>query len=260
MFTIGEWNVDLLDLGHVINRMSVYTDLEPGVDDNLVVNAYNVLLLRQGTTTVVVDTGVGVTAAALGLPVTDLTGALAALDVSPEAVDIVCLTHLDYDHIGGAFAGSWPDDLRPVFVDAEVMVSAEEIEWSRAGASGIGFEGGPVAVAALDPSLSAIAPGAEIVPGVHMRPAPGHTPGHMVVEIDGDPPLLFLADVLHAGFLAEQPRPVRFDRDPQRGVETRFKLLEECADRQLQVLSTHISAESPGRIVRSDSGYRWESG
>jgi glyoxylase-like metal-dependent hydrolase (beta-lactamase superfamily II) len=259
VFKVGEWKVELLELGHAMGRVSHHIDLPSDVEDGPVHIVFNALLLRRSAQTVVVDTGLGVTAPVLGMPHTDMTGALAAHGVSPENVDIVCLTHLDCDHVGGAFEGTWPEELRRVFLNAEVMASAVEIDWSRKGGSGAGFEGGPVAVTALGAALVPVASGDEIAPGIHMRSAPGHTPGHMLVEIDGDPPLLYLADVLHAPFLVERPSLVIPDRDPPTGLRTRLALIEESANRDVGVLATHIPAREPARIVRAEDGYRWET-
>jgi glyoxylase-like metal-dependent hydrolase (beta-lactamase superfamily II) len=259
VLTVGDWNVDVLSLGTITPPRSTLVDTDPA-DDPLLELAVNALLLRRGDTTVLIDTGIGVTAAVLGLPETDLPGSLRAVGVEPEAIDILCLTHLDFDHVGGAFEGSWPHDLRPAFPHAQVLASAVEIDWSRAGGSGAGFEGGPTAVAALEPGLSPVAAGAEIAPGIRLRAAPGHTPGHSVVEVAGDPALLFLGDVVHAEFLVENPElHVKQDRDPRQGAETRLAFLEESERRGLQVVATHVGSSSPARIVRVDGRFRWTS-
>jgi glyoxylase-like metal-dependent hydrolase (beta-lactamase superfamily II) len=95
----------------------------------------------------------------------------------------------------------------------------------------------------------------EVAPGVRLVQAPGHTPGHAVVEL-GDPlGALFLADaVLHeAGF--EHPAwTSAIDVDPQLAVVTRRGLLECAAHETLRVAGYHLGRN--GYVEREGAAFR----
>jgi glyoxylase-like metal-dependent hydrolase (beta-lactamase superfamily II) len=155
MVVFGDWTVHLLHPGTITPPRSTLVATPP-TEDAPIELAVNALLAQRGSTTMLIDTGIGVTAAALGLPPTDLGRSLREHGVEPEAVDLVYLTHLDFDHVGGALKGSWPGDLAPALPAAQVLAPAVEVDWSLAGGSGAGFEGGATPVTALAPVLSTV--------------------------------------------------------------------------------------------------------
>lgn len=251
----SDWAVTVLELKQFEVPLSEFVvNADPGIKIRAAVNA---LLLQRRGQMIIVDAGTGVMAHLIGGLQTDMEAALRAHRVKLSDVDMVILTHLHGDHVGGALRGSWPDDLSPAFPNARVVVPAVEVEWSRGGGSGHSNEGGPVAVAALAPVLVAVAGDVEVAPGVRLRPAPGHTPGHSIVEIDGREPLVFAADLVHAIELVEQSQATVPDLDRALGLETRRRLLNEFADRSVDVLASHIPGQIPARVERSGNGFRW---
>jgi glyoxylase-like metal-dependent hydrolase (beta-lactamase superfamily II) len=251
----GNWEATLLELKRFDPPLSHFVATTGPAE--IIHAAVNVLLLRRPGETVLVDTGTGVMAELVDGLHMDLMNALRLQGVTPHDVDLVVVTHFDGDHVGGAMKGTWPDDLTPAFPRARVLASTAEIEWSRRGASGRPFEGGPIAVEALAAVLETVDGEAEIATGIRLRPAAGHTPGHSVIEVDRRVPLVFTGDLIHAISLAENPRVAVHDRDQTVGLETRRRLLTEFADRQVDVLASHIPGPAPARVERADDGFRW---
>jgi len=120
---------------------------------------------------------------------------LARLGFDPAAVRTLVLTHLHLDHADGLAH----------FPGARVLVSAAE----RRAASGLrgrldGYlpdhwpPGARMETLNLEPDATgAFRATAPIAEGVRAVATPGHTPGHVSVVVDGDPPILIAGDVTY---------------------------------------------------------------
>jgi glyoxylase-like metal-dependent hydrolase (beta-lactamase superfamily II) len=197
----------------------------------------NVMLLRGDGATVLIDAGSGSFAVDWPGGRADLLGALEQAGCAADDVDVVVLTHLDFDHCGGSI----------LLPRARVVAPA--------GAEPSGDAGRKVLAQLRDEHrLEWIEDRRQVAPEVVLRAAPGHRAGHSVVEVgDG---LVHLADVVHHRLHVEHPDWDReFDSDVELAAATRGRLLEEMAERGVTVTASHIA--SPGRIVREPGGLRW---
>jgi glyoxylase-like metal-dependent hydrolase (beta-lactamase superfamily II) len=101
----------------------------------------------------------------------------------------------------------------------------------------------------------------EVVPGVHVVPAPGHTPGHVALVISsGKEQLLHIADsVLHPIHLEQPGWQNVFDLAPDQAVQVRKRLLGRAVASQAKVIAYHFPFPGMGRIVtKSPHSWRWE--
>jgi glyoxylase-like metal-dependent hydrolase (beta-lactamase superfamily II) len=253
---VGDWNVELLELTALDAPTAAFVPEDAAPEGTIRVSV-NTLLLRRPGQTVIVDTGTGAMATVLEGFGTDLPGALGAQGVKPDDVDLVVITHFDGDHVGGTMEGQWPDDLQPAFPNARVVALQAEIDAAHANAQPMPFDGGPTAIGVLGDRLEGVADGTEVAPGVRLVHTPGHTPGHAMVEIDGDPPLTFVADVVHAHFLVEKIQPVNADRDQDTAIATRRRVLDGLVESGTPAFATHIPGPNPARVERAGDGYRW---
>jgi glyoxylase-like metal-dependent hydrolase (beta-lactamase superfamily II) len=209
---------------------------EGAFEDNVDVPS-NVMLLRRDGATVLIDAGSGSFAVDWPGGRADLLGALAEAACAADEVDIVVLTHLDFDHCGGS----------TLLPRARVLVPA--------GAEPSGAAGERVLEQLRDEQrLEWVDDRGQAAPGILLRPAPGHRAGHSVVEVgDG---LVHLADVVHHPQHVEHIEWDReFDSDAELAAATRGRVLAEMADRGVTVTASHIAG--PGRIVREAGGMRW---
>lgn len=262
MWSIGAIAARLVTDGSAANpRQMVFAsvpaeELDRELAPGDVVTPYDSLLIRTQKGTVLVDVGMGEHAVGFGAPAGRLLDSLSALGVAPEAVDIVVVTHGHPDHIGGLTAGGVPR-----FPRARHVIWRGEWEfWTSE--SGLASVMDPMAVVAraqlppVEGLVEAIDEETEILPGVRLMPAPGHTPGHLVVEIeDAGESLLYLADaVLHELNFPHPEWVAMIDMDPQRAVETRRRLLDRAADRGSVIAAFHLGAS--GRVERARHAYR----
>ena len=220
-----------------------------------VVVPYNCLLVRVASKVVLIDCGLGSYSSGAGR----LEQALAAEGFEPDEIDLVLLTHAHPDHIGGlTIAG------RPRFAGARHVITREEWEfWSPA------LAGGSLPPALATPleeqltpieqsgTLDLVATDAELLPGLRLVPAAGHTPGHVAVSIgSGDETLLYLADtVIHPLHFEHLGWSTIGDHDVRLMAETRERLLGQAADENLLVAAGHVW--QPGRVSRNGAAFRF---
>ena len=196
---------------------------------------------------------------------------LASAGFKPEDIDIVLCTHLHYDHVGwntrlenGRWVSTFPNAkylMTKVDFDHFSRLPEGTPESHHAGA----FEDSvlPVVREGRAELLEADhIPGFDLSPDVCLEPAPGHTPGSVIVRIRNDFGAAVLSgDVIHHPIQILEPRLyVEGEHDTAQATRTRERLIEDCADTGAILLPAHFPDPTTGRIVRSSGGYRFECG
>ena len=214
----------------------------------------NTFLIRAGGKNILVDAGFGTIIP--GAP--QLEKHLSAVGLSPADIDIVLLTHLHTDHVGGLLKHK-----KRLFPKAKVMVSKPELEYwmSLAEKDSANANAALVktVVAEYGPDvLPPFALGAAVLPGVTSVDASGHTPGHsaFLVESDGKC-LLIVGDLLHAAAL-QFPLPdecARYDMDVPAAVKARRAILAMAAEKDIPVAGMHIFYPGMGRVKAEGKGF-----
>jgi glyoxylase-like metal-dependent hydrolase (beta-lactamase superfamily II) len=190
-----------------------------------------------------------------------VVAALREVGISPAMVDLVIISHAHLDHIGGLLSNG-----RPVFENAEHVLAAEEWRFFVVGDDSCGMDPGLYAgmredaIEFLQPLGDAgqlrLLDGEERPwPGVHVFPAPGHTPGHLAVRVShGVDEFLYLGDALLHEVMVEHPEwtgPV--DTDPVATVRTRLQLLEQATS--ATIAGGHL--RGLGKVTWSGDHHRW---
>lgn len=203
----------------------------------------NCALLRSDEAAVLVDTGVGPQPRAfLSHLDTVLPEELARVGVKPEDVDIVVHTHLHVDHVG--WTGSFPNARYVVHEDDWAYFMSEESLAER-----------PHLREKLLPleQVELVRGETEIAPGIRVQPAPGHTPGHMIVRTDG---VAVIGDAAaHELQIADPDLVFVNDMDPDAAAATRRRLIAELESDGIGVLTGHF--RGVGRFERAGKGFRW---
>lgn len=231
-----------------------------------VLSPYTCLLIETGRHVVLVDTGGGSSPTAGAL--------IARLDVAgirPRDVDTVILTHAHPDHIGGALNSVG----RPAFPNARYVLS--ELEWdfwtaARADLKDLALPKDVTRqieaaarrfLTAVRFQTETIYGEREIVPGVRVIPAPGHTPGHLAVLLSSEGQhLLNVGDAAVHPLHLEQPTWENgFDLYRSTAVATRRELAERAAGEHMHLMAFHFPFPSVGRIGRlMEGGWEWTPG
>lgn len=222
------------------------------------VNSFAPALINTGSDVVLFDTGMGEGGRAQGMG--RLIEGLAAGGYTPEDVTVVVLTHLHGDHIGGLMeAGA------PAFPNARYVTGQVEYDfWSDTAREGTPAEGGHRSVlekvTPLAEKMTFIGDGAEVVPGITSMAAFGHTPGHMIFNVESDGRRLILAADTANHYVLSLQRPdweVRFDMDKAAAAATRKRVFDMIATDRVAFLGYHMPFPSVGYAEKLETGYRF---
>lgn len=191
--------------------------------------------------------------------------ALAAADADVAEVTHVMCTHLHVDHIG------WTTTLRdgrwvPTFPNARVLATQADLDYARAQAEetpdGLSASVWRESIEPLleDGRFDIVAPDHQVENAVRLRPTPGHTPGHVSVEVraPGLPGAEVTGDLIHSPVQCALPGlNMVADADPAEAARTRLAFLERSADTRRLLFATHFPLPSMGRVERWDDAFRW---
>lgn len=223
-------------------------------------SAANVFLIRTPEKNVLVDAGYG----------TRLFEHLDKFGIKSDQIDVVFLTHMHGDHIGGMLHGG-----KAAFPNAEVYLSQPEYDFwtsdeqmrkmpeNRRG----GFENARKVTDAYQANLHLFEPDgagavfAALIPGFEAMAAYGHTPGHTAYIVGtGVERLLIWGDLTHA-MAIQMPYPqvaVTYDTDPQQAIATRLRVLRYVSQNRIPVGGMHVPFPGMGFVEDAgNGGYRF---
>ncbi len=233
---------------------------------------YTCLFVDTGQHRVLIDTGAGNLGALASkmFPNIDQTttvtgqlpGNLAAAGIEASTVDTVIITHAHPDHVGGTL----DDRGHLLFGQARYFIARAEWEfWTTAAAT----DQAPapmvdIARRNLEPMrerLTLVEDGDEIVPGIRVVATPGHTPGHIALEVAaGDETLLHISDVvLYPLHLAHTDWVPALDMAPETAAASKRRTFDRAAAEEMLVFAHHFPPfPNLGRVRKQGSGWKWQ--
>jgi glyoxylase-like metal-dependent hydrolase (beta-lactamase superfamily II) len=219
------------------------------------------LVVRAGELRILVDTCVGPHPVPgydeMRSGAEDFLAGLAAAGHPREAIDVVLCTHLHFDHVG------WNtmrvgDRIVPTFPNARYLFARAEWEhWSKSEddtyASTQDVTVRPIVEAGL---AQFVEPDHKICDSVRLVPTPGHTPGHVSVEISSQGHRAFITGDMthHPVQWAEPDWKDNADTDSQAAAATRRRIADTLANASVLVIGTHYAPPCAGHLVRGADG------
>ena len=227
--------------------------------DNLVLAGLNSIVVRAGSQTVLIETGIGnklpdAMVKIYGQPAKLLEN-LSAASIAPEDIDIVINSHLHFDHCGWNTVRKG-DAVVATFPKAKYYV--QEGEWNHA------HENQRDAVSYItenyDPlvgsgQMTLLREDAEIVPGISVCVYPGHTRDMQAVLIEsGGKTACYISDLIPTSAHLDLNWVMAFDLYPLETIESRKRYYAQALPEKWLTMFTHDAKLPWAYVVKDERG------
>lgn len=226
----------------------------------------HILLIKKGDKLIMIDSGLGNEEPTAGY----LQEALAAAGFKPTDITDIALTHGHLDHIGGLVTSN--DAI--AFPAANIHLpkteynfwTADDPDFSQSPMkNNPGLLAGLITrikniLAVIKPKLQLIDQSQVLFDCIRLVAAPGHTPGHTLINVfSGEEELLHIADLIHSDVLLF-PHPewgFLFDTDLEQASATRRNILEKLANHKMLALAYHLPWPGLGYVRHKADAFEW---
>lgn len=269
-FNVGDITVSALSDGYIVFDPALFPSVGKDEMETALKRAFmdgkgqfrgavNAYVARFADRTVLIDSGGGTL---FGPTMGMLASQLTAAGIAPADIDVLAMTHLHPDHIGGLTSA----DGKPLFTNATMLLHQAEVAfWTDDAIRGkapdevkVFFDAARKSIDAYKGKTSPFSKDGEVLPGVQAIHLPGHTPGHTGFNlVSGDQNLLIWGDVVHAPALqfSHPEWSIAFDVDQDKARETRAKIFDQANADRLRVAGMHLLFPGVGHVVKDGSSY-----
>lgn len=243
---------------------SIWSKLSPPDEGNRIPLQTNCLLLEDGQTRVLIETGFGgkwtdKERGFYDLQRRTIVDALAEIGVAPQQIDHIVLTHLHFDHAGGLTHLDASGNASSTFPRATIHVQQREWEDALANRSTMTRTYLRNHLDPIQNQIALLTGEAEAWPGssILVAPMPGHTWGQQLVRFnDGQGVVCFPGDVMPTGQHVGLAFSMGYDMEPYTNMLSKRALLERAAEEDWRLALDHepghavvrVEAESGGRF------------
>ncbi len=236
----------------------------PADDRNRIQLAFRALLISSAARKILVDTGAGTLLSEKWRQIyqldhnkDNLRRSLAQQGLDPEEITDVVLTHLHFDHAGGASEISG-NSLSLAFPRATHYVQQSHWQWALKPSEKDRASFLPETLEPMrsSPRLRILEGPCELFPGVHLLISNGHTPGLQMVKIqDGSKVLFYGSDLIPTAAHLPLSCSMGYDLYPLTTLEEKRRYLRQACDEEWVVVLGHDPHSVAIRIQRGSKHF-----
>ncbi len=245
----------------------LWTKKNPPDNNNMCTWAMRCLLIESGNRKILVDTGIGNKQDAKFRSHFEPHGADTLLKsilqnhLTPEDITDVLLTHLHFDHSGGALFRNGAGQAVPTFPNATYWSCRTHYDWAiqpnpREKASFLKENFVPLMdadrIKFIDESPGQLV---DWIEGIKIRFAYGHTEAMMLLHVPvGEQTLVYCADLIPSAHHVGMPWVMAYDIRPLVTMEEKSRLLEEAVENNYLLFFEHDPKVEAATLKRNERG------
>ena len=272
---IGPYRIDTIETGYVsldggamfgVVPKTLWSKSNPADELNRIILAMRLMLIRFDDKIIITDTGVGKKmneklSKIYNVDHTsrDLINSLKAKNVNPEDVTDVIVTHMHFDHIGGATWYDEKDELQLTFPNAIHHVQKTHWEWAlnpseKDGASFMKENYIPIRE---NNKLNILDGPGELFTGIELLIVNGHTPAMQMIKIsDGNKTLLYCTDLIPMASHIPLPYIMGYDLQPMQTLKEKKEYLPKAVEENWTLFFEHDPYNVAVKVQLTDKGYK----
>lgn len=246
----------------------IWQKINPADENNLCTWALRCLLIEDDGRLILVDTGIGDKQDEKFLKHYYLHGehtldkSLADLGFSKDDITDVFLTHLHFDHVGGAVIRD-NGELKPAFKNATYWSNKQHWDWAvnpnaREKASFLKENILPLKESGQLKFIEA-EDGIQFTKNIKVRFVYGHTDAMMLPQISyKDKTLVYMADLLPSVGHIPLPYVMSYDMFPIKTLDEKFAFLSEAEAKKYILILEHDPVNECCTLIRTEKGIKFD--
>jgi glyoxylase-like metal-dependent hydrolase (beta-lactamase superfamily II) len=238
----------------------------PADERNRILLALNTLLVVGKGRIILIDTGIGqkfsekyVNIYGIDFKSYSLQKSLSEKNIQPEDITDVILTHLHFDHAGGATYLDSTGELNLQFPNAIHYIHEKQLEWAQRGFEKDRASYLPENLTTLLSSkkLKKLKSGGKLFNGIEIIISNGHTPGQQMVLISHEEKKLFYAsDLFPTSAHVQIPWIMAYDLEPLVTIKEKKEILKKAVAENWMIFFEHDPKISCATIKKMEQGYQ----